>query len=330
MENLKIGPLHVTFHRTVRVKEGQISELPPSLGTMKYYLVKEFKATCPESWEENAIFIPLHEKEAMWLDFHNNGVPVAVLVGAGGINALNGQKLGLTLETENYLAVPPQPWLDGWKGEDGTVYQFVATEYKKGEGNTVAEQLIKKESKTGGLGIAVFEAKNPRELEKQARPNEETYLCGGQSFGFSSVAHLCSAAGPSDGYEETCTDFDAEYDDEPCVKSLSATRGRKSKAAEMGVGKGGKIFQKVYPDPYGGPDTWKGEPSAAIAVYLVNAEQFTEITGMPMPPLPKSAQDYIGAWYGLKDEDHGDVSGSEKFTGLKSVFNQVEPAAAKS
>jgi len=65
-----------------------------------------------------------------------------MLVGAGGINALSGEKLGVTLERENYLVAPPQPWLDGWKDKDGTVYQFVATAYQKGQGITVAEQLM--------------------------------------------------------------------------------------------------------------------------------------------------------------------------------------------
>jgi hypothetical protein len=342
MNALKVGPIDIIFHRTVRVKEGQISDLPPSLGSIGFYSVKEFRKTCPESWDNNAIFIPLHEREAIWLAFNNPGVPVALLVGAGGINALTGEKLGLTLEKENYLVAPPQPWLDGWKGEDGTVYQFVATEHKKGEGLTVSEQLIGKESKTGGIGIAVFEAKNPRELEKVLKPKENVY-------------GLCSFSAPAGGFEgyddaittsaccedESTLDYDCEYETvacQPVLKGLTRGMTTKSvrrrgqhtnKAAEMGVGKGGKIFQKIYPDPTDyGIETWKAEPSAAVAVYLVNAVQFTEITGMPMPPLPKSAEDYIGTWYGLQDDKYEDVSGSDKFTGLKDVFGQQDEVEA--
>lgn len=318
MSSLKIGPLQATFHRTIRVKDGQISDLPPSLGRMEFYRVKEFRDTAPESWDNEAVFVPLHENEAMWIDFQNHGDPIAILVGAGGINALTGEKLGLTLENENYLTVPPQPWLDGWKGEDGTVYQFVATEYKKGEGKSVAEQLIGKESKTGGVGIAVFEAKDPETLRRHRRPSENTgmlSLCGG-------------IIDDNDGGMEDCC-VACDYEEST---SSSSGRGRgllRSKAAEMGVGKGGKIFQKIYPDPYGGIDTWKSEPIAAVAVYLVNAEQFTEITGQPMPPLPRSAQDYIGNWYGLDDDEMNDVKGSEKFTGLQTVFTDNTAVAEK-
>ena len=87
----------------------------------------------------------------------------------------------------------------------------------------------------------------------------------------------------------------------------------------MGVGKGGKIRQKVYPDPYG-LEKWRSEPSFVVAVYLVNAEQFSQITGMPMPPLPTSAADYHSHWYGLHDDNKADVQGTDKFTELKSVF----------
>lgn len=306
MNSLNVGPLRVTFHRTIRVKDGQISDLPPSLGRMQFYHVKEFRGTTPETWDDEAVFIPLHENEALWLDFQGDSTPVAVLVGAGGVNALTGEKLGLVLESENYLTVPPQPWLDGWKGEDGTVYQFIATEYRKGEGKSVAEQLIGKESKTGGIGLAVFEAKDPSTFAKFHRPSEKMLsLCGMAS----PQLEACVAA--------SCDDADEEWDYE---EAAGGSRMLRNKAVEMGVGKGGKITQKIYPDPYGGIDTWKSEPIAAVAVYLVNAQQFTEITGQPMPPLPRSAEDYMGKWYGLDDDEMDDVKGSGKFTGLKTVF----------
>src|SRR5262245_20667968 len=131
---MKIGPLTVTLHRTVRVADGnQPANLPPSLGHMQVYAVRKYRDRCPETWEEDAVFVGLHDTEALWLSFGRKE-PLAVIVGAGGINAINGKPLTATLEKGGYLVTPPQPWLDGWKSPDGTVYQFVGTPYQKGEG----------------------------------------------------------------------------------------------------------------------------------------------------------------------------------------------------
>jgi len=150
----------VTFHRTVRVPEGRVaSNLPPSLGRMKLFKVSDFQKNCPQDWAQEACFTALHETEAMWISFRAIGKPCAVLIGAGGVNALTGQKLGTKLEKDNYLVCPPQPWIDGWKDVDGTVHQFVATPHKKGKGISVGEQLIGADSKTGAIGVAIFDPK---------------------------------------------------------------------------------------------------------------------------------------------------------------------------
>lgn len=315
---MRIGNMEVIFHRTVRVPDGrQRSNLPPSLGHMDLYPVAKYVKRCPENWEEEAYFLALHETEAMWMSFRSSSRPTAMLVGAGGINALTGEKLGITLERENYLVAPPQPWLDGWKDKDGTVYQFVATAYRKGKGTTVAEQLMGEESKTGAIGIAFFHPKDPRKLQPKRTPIEgQTLSMGGNEFkwetgqitasfsketpllGFRAI--LSSGKAPS-GLERVGTNFD-----------------------EMGIGRGGKIIQKIYPDPHG-LEVWEQEPWATLACYLVNAEVFEEITGEKIPR-PVSSETYSGPWFGLKDNAEGDVAGTNKFTGLKSaVFPASTP-----
>lgn len=303
MENnlfFNIGPLKVTLHRTVRVDiNDENASLPPSLGTFELYKVKEYRDKCPKTWEDDAIFIPMHKEEAMWISFNNEGTPLAVLIGAGGINAINGEKLTLNLEKDNYIVTPPQPWIDGWKNEEGSVYQFVATEYKDGEGKSVGEQILKNESVTGGLGIAVFESKNPERIKKIKTPRE-----------FSS-------------YDSSYTICGSPMDDiggfESCIGSVHALC--EDMPQEMGIGKGGKIDQKIYDDPYG-LDEWKEDPSATAAVYLINGPQFTKITGLPMPPLPETFDSYKGIWYGLDDKDYKDVQGTDKFDQLKNVFEE--------
>jgi hypothetical protein len=322
-DTLKVGPLQVTLHRTVRVHPEDKSSLPPSLGHLPIYKVADYRENCPGNWEDDAVFVALHDKEALWMSFRSAD-PVAIMVGAGGVNALNGEKLGLKLETDAYMVHPPQPWLDGWKDKDGTVFQFVGTEYKKGEGLTVGEQLHKEECKTGGMGIAVFEAKDPAAIRaKVPTPREYSNYAGGAML-------CCASAGGSypqdDAYSmQQFASGDANLEafylsDSPVTcdfemaEAAPVTKGIRTrgapKAREMGVGKGGKINQKIYPDPHG-LEVWKEAPTAAVAVYLVNSEDFSKITGLPMPPLPKAAEDYYGRWYGLKDEHLGDVQGTD-------------------
>lgn len=311
MNKLTIGPLSVTLHRTIRVAAKDVSNLPPSLGALPIYKVADYKETCPSYWEEEAVFVALHNQEAVWLSFENED-PLAVLIGAGGVNALNGEKLELNLKEENYIVTPPQPWLDGWKDKDGTVYQFVSTTFKDGEGLSVGEQLHKEECSTGGMGIAVFEAKDPVLLHRPVvlkGPEEIWGTSSGEPL-IPSKIYCCSL--------DSC--YYSDSMSQHTSNSIHLDCDVSDMPSEMAIGKGGKITQKIYPDPYG-IDTWKKEPIAAQAIYLINSEQFSKITGLPMPDLPRDAESYYGKWFGLKDESFKDIAGSEIFTGLKTVFH---------
>jgi hypothetical protein len=313
MNSLQLGPLTVNFHRTVRVDPDKTSNLPPSLGHFEIYKVADFKDNCPANWEPEGYFLAMHDKEAMWLSFHSQE-PCALLVGAGGINAVTGKKLGLDLEQDGYLVTPPQPWLDGWKGDDGSVFQFITTEYKGGDGLTVGEQIMGEDCKTGGIGLAVRTAKDREALQKKMYP-EEVY--GGSditAMDFDSGLECLSFAAPTGISGQSVN---------KCLSSVSRIA-----CAEVGVGKGGKITQKIYPDPYG-IEVWSEKPDATMAIYLIDGVSFTQITGQPMPPLPRGVEDYQGKWYGLKDKKEKDVPGTDKFTGLKTVFEQTEVQAQK-
>ena len=309
---MRIGKLEVIFHRTVRVADGRVpSNLPPGLGIMEFYRVADYMDRCPKEWDEGAFFVALHDTEALWVSFQSSR-PVAVLVGAGGINALTGEKLGTKLEKDNYLVTPPQPWLDGWKSDDGCVYQFVATPYKKGEGVTVAEQLLGAESKTGAIGLAVFEPKDTRKLKPVSKPIE--------GFGDSptdndfvwETTNLLKSAGEVGTIvsEASSPMRIGKARNQPLVPSL--------RVSEMGIGRGGRIHQKIYPDPFG-IEVWQDAPVAAVAVYVVNAQSFEQITGEKIP-VPVGHETYEGLWYGLKDQQAADVAGTGKFSGLKSAF----------
>jgi hypothetical protein len=86
------------------------------------------------------------------------------------------------------------------------------------------------------------------------------------------------------------------------------------KFTEMGIGRGGKISQKIYPDPHG-LDAWQAEPSAMLATYLVSGKVVEQITGQNVPE-PVGHDVYKGHWFGMKDSQQGDIAGTQKFTGL--------------
>lgn len=100
----------------------------------------------------------------MWINFQTIS-PVALLAGVDGINVLNAKNFEFKMDNDNYLVIPPQLWLDGWKNDDGTVSQFVSTQY--GKGKAVGEQLL---SQKQGMEFAVYELKNPENAICPSRP----------------------------------------------------------------------------------------------------------------------------------------------------------------
>jgi hypothetical protein len=92
-------------------------------------------------------------------------------------------------------------------------------------------------------------------------------------------------------------------------------------ASEMGLGAGGKMKQKIYPDPHG-IDAWDTNNYGSVFVHLVNSEQFRALTGLEPPPTPISAQTYTEyglPWFDLYDESLGDVESPEGLTQIESV-----------
>jgi hypothetical protein len=93
---------------------------------------------------------------------------------------------------------------------------------------------------------------------------------------------------------------------------------------EMGLAAGGKMKQKIYPDPYG-IETWNQNEPESVFIYIVNSQQYQALTGDEPPPTPVNAQTYTDhgfPWFGLYDESQGDVAASEKLAKVKSVSEQ--------
>ncbi|MGQ0794434.1 MAG: hypothetical protein ACT4NX_10200 [Deltaproteobacteria bacterium] len=92
----------------------------------------------------------------------------------------------------------------------------------------------------------------------------------------------------------------------------------------MGLGAGGRIKQKIYPDKYGAR-SWDRANFSTAAIYIINSARYLEITGMSLPPTPISAKTYTNygfPWFDLYDETLADIPASEALSGVKSIKNK--------
>src|SRR5918992_1488855 len=156
---IRIGEhVRVTFQRTLRIPDdGGTYPLPPGLGTFPVLRVEDYAERVPESWREHGgVFIPMYQREALWLNFHAPyWRPCAVKVGIGKTNAVTGEAWDEELDgtPQDYLVCPDQPWLDGINAGEDYIRQFVAM--PQGMGYTVEGQLTGKEE-FGGIQILAF------------------------------------------------------------------------------------------------------------------------------------------------------------------------------
>ena len=89
----------------------------------------------------------------------------------------------------------------------------------------------------------------------------------------------------------------------------------------MGLAAGGRMTQKIYPDPYG-LDTWDPATGVSVHVHIANSEQYRAITGEPPPPTPVDARAYTERglpWFELYDETRGDLRAAERLRGIRST-----------
>jgi len=271
----------VSFQRTLRIPDdGNTYPLPPGLGKFPVCRVEDFADRVPDAWNEHGgVFIPMYQREAMWLNFEGaSWRPNAVKVAIGKVDAISGKPLSEGLNTtpkhQNYIVCPDQPWLDGINAGNGFIRQFVAMPL--GMGYTVEGQVTGKEE-FGGIQIVAF--------------------------------------APKPG----------KFSDEPPMiqYALSAPimYGQNSSVSEMGLGAGGRMRQKIYPDDYG-IETWDQENYGRVYVHIVNSMMYREITGIEPPPTPVTSKSYTQCglpWFDLYDEDKDDLKPSKKLGKVKSI-----------
>jgi hypothetical protein len=99
-----------------------------------------------------------------------------------------------------------------------------------------------------------------------------------------------------------------------------APRQRPPQARSLAIGAGGRIKQRIYPDPLGF-DVWESSPSANVWIHMIDADEFTRSTGEAVPPSPIDADTYSRfgfPWFQVYDAGRGDLPPGS-LTDVKSV-----------
>jgi hypothetical protein len=282
----------VTFQRTLRIPDdGKTYPLPPTLGRFPVHQVKEYANRIPREWKERGgVLMPMYQREALWLAFDGAAWPPNAV--QVGVGNINAVS-GTTWE--DHLSADPQNYI---VAPD----QMWLDGINAGEGTIrqfvamplgmgyTIEAQLTGKENVGGVQIRAFEPKPGRFPDRP--PARETELLS--AYG---AAMPMRAAGLG---------------------------GR------MGIGAGGRMAQKIYPDKYG-LDTWDQENFGSVFIHIVNSEQYQEITGHKPPPSPVNAKTYTEhgfPWFELYEEHRATVSKSEKLSNVRSV-NEIDVSKGK-
>lgn len=287
--------LSIRFQRTLRIPDdGRSYPLPPGLGAFPLRRIDDHADRVPADWlGRGGVFLPMYQREAMWISF-GSLVPHAVKIAVGKVCALTGKPWteGLHDDPQDYLVAPPQPWLDGISVGGGRIRQFVAMPL--GMGYTVEGQITGEE-RFGGIQIKVCAAKPGRFPPSAARAE------GAASGAIPPPA--CAAPGGGR------------------FRASRAVGGRAMSAGSMGLGAGGSMVQKVYPDLHG-IETWDPGRSARLYVHIVNSALWREITGERPPESPVTVREYERhglPWFELYDEDLPTLKGARALKQIRSI-----------
>lgn len=189
--------LHIEFQRTLRVPDdGQHHHLPPGLGRFPLRAVDELDPTrVPAAWRRRGgVAMPMWQAEACWLRFSSpSGYPFLLKVAAGRINAVNGAawRNEPDFADQDYVEVPRQPWLDGFRTDVGTVGQFIAMPL--GRGYTVEEQVTGK-AEWGGVQLLAHPLK-AEVWERQQAERPHAFFLRDQALACAPAADMGLGAG---------------------------------------------------------------------------------------------------------------------------------------
>lgn len=281
----------VTLEKTIRVRnDGKTHDLPPSRGQFSFYM------------HGTERLVPIGHEEALWFSFSMNTGVFAVKILTGGINAITGEKETSQDRTvlrnngaqgfgQNYMIIPGQPWLDGFKKHQGTVSQFIAVPL--GKGRSVEEKL--EQTKSGSIQIMVIPLKKEiQEQEIMARTlkyQDVDEIVGIMRNNVQKVLERDSILGDLEDKSEHLHRFEK--------KSCKLGKSPKKNLAKMGLGAGGSIAQEIIRS-HRSVDDFDPAQAQYIELSLVDAKQWSQLTKLPIPPRAPTEKEYTdagGLWF---------------------------------
>jgi hypothetical protein len=316
----------VSLQKTIRVpNDGKEHPLPPGLGSFDYFLHSGKKV------------LPVGDDEALWFNFSNSNydLPVAIKILTGGINAITGEKENETdrcilknntpgtQSGQNYMIVPGQPWLDGFKGKDeDVVRQFISV--KLGQGRSVEEKL--ENTQFGGIQIIVIPPSEVlvEKAKEAARIKEENRLAKLKAW-------LAKHPGKSEKDFNSLGEYPylmkcAFFAEESCYESLEC--------ASMGIGAGGKIRQEIVGSQYN-PSDFDSSKAQYANLDLVESMEFALLTKSEFPPQIPTFDQWNNAglpWFSVSNTNNAvKVDSNSRLAALDnaghlSALNPEQPA----
>ncbi len=322
--HLVFGDFAIQFQRTLRVPDThETYNLPSGLGHFPVRRVEDYADNphLPEQWRQiGGVFIPMYLQEAMWISFEHQGKPHAVQVGFGKVNAVSGNPWTDHLVEAGYMVAPPQRWLDGINVGASVVRQIIAVEF--GSGQSVESQVSKKEQ-WGGLQIGVIP---PKDSYQFTQTQDARFSHGaGMFFAGASLNESLDGGGVTLDSAHEFTSATRSAVSKGVSASRAADRGIQ-KQSVMSIGAGGKIDQKIYPDPYG-INTWDQSKTQRVFVHIASPALWRAITGEAAPSSPITADVYKRygyTWHAVYDAQMGDIEASDALSSVKSVKQKME------
>lgn len=292
----------IDFQRTLRLPDDDKTyPLPAGLGRFPMVMVDDFKDKVPREWvDHGGVIIPMFAHEAMWINFNSDSdcFPSALKVATGKINCVTGESWqpGLREDPQNYLALPRQNWLDGYVVEKGVVRQFVAE--RAGQGISVEEQLTG-QARWNGIQLELFPMRAEDYYEDYVQEELRSRLRSAVTVPRRPRENiLFSVMSP------------------PWRLSPSYS----SAVDEMSMAAGGRMIQSIVEDSRS-VEVYDTDRSARCFVHIVDALQWSRITGQPQPQSPITKETYrrFGIpWFFLFDDGPA-VKPSGAFDKVKSI-----------
>ncbi|KAI0454638.1 hypothetical protein F5B21DRAFT_524455 [Xylaria acuta] len=358
--------LSIRFMRMIRVADdaGEVN-LPSNPDPFPLFSVRSFTSRLPREIAAKAgVFFPMYQREAMWIEFKADS-PFMVKIYAGGVNAVSGEHNLETPETkkrrferkdiQDYVVVPPQPWLAGCAVSPGAVRQFVAMPLRTGY--SVEAQLTGQEI-VSSLQCEITPSlpkiyQVPVKVYPLCTPSEDFSInirtltgfvipirCSSTDTIGSVKNNIQSVNGLSPGYQKLIFSYESLDDDQTLgyygVKNkdiIYLVLGRScatcARNSPITITADGTVERCIWNDDI--PDNWAKTSTITIPVHILTTESFRQVTGQSAPPCPIKMSTYAEAglpFFNLKfPEEPSARKGSKAKSGVPTIHPPDEGPA---